>query len=215
MTSPRPTPTSDEVLAVMECFRYGDVEEGDFEDIKRFYDLYGSEALAQLKDERGNTALHMAGGNGHTEIVEWLVPKLPIESLSIQNESLSTPLHWIAINYHLSILHVVCPLLPIEAFSIRNKHDKTAVEEAEEACESLVVPEGQEDSPLGLERVKREKCVGYLLGCMGLGVKKPTGGDETKAEETEVAGVRVEDEDKMRELERQAERIKLEQESKR
>lgn len=50
----------------MDCFRYGDIEEGDFEDIKRFTAAYGDDVLAELRDDRGNTALHMAGGNGHT-----------------------------------------------------------------------------------------------------------------------------------------------------
>lgn len=111
-------------------------------------------------------------------------------------------------------------MLPIEDFSIKNKHGKTAVEEAEEACESLTVPEGQEESELGKERVKREKVVGYLLGCMGLGVRKPTGGDESKAEEAEPAseGVKVSSDPKeaeaMKALEEQAEKIKLEQDEK-
>lgn len=58
--------SQDEILAVMDCFRYGDLEEGDFEDIKRFTSAYGDQVLAELVDDRGNTALHMAGGNGHT-----------------------------------------------------------------------------------------------------------------------------------------------------
>ncbi|GAA6013433.1 hypothetical protein JCM11491_006077 [Sporobolomyces phaffii] len=215
----QPQPSQDEILAVLDCFRYGDVEEGDFEDIKKFTAAYGDSVLAELKDDRGNTPLHLAGGNGHEEIVSWLIPRLPVSALSLQNSSLSTPLHWIALNYHLAVLHLVCPRLPLAAFSIRNKHGKTAVEEAEEACESLTVPEGEEDSPLGLERVKREKCVGYLLGCMGLGVKKPTGGDETKAEEEpagdgDVSVSSAKERDAMKALEEQAERIKLEQDEK-
>lgn len=35
-------------------------------DIQRFAAHYGDEWLAKAKDDRGNTALHMAGGNGHT-----------------------------------------------------------------------------------------------------------------------------------------------------
>lgn len=59
-------PSQDEILAVLDCFRYGDIEEGDFEDIKKFTAAYGDQVLAELRDDRGNTALHMAGGNGHT-----------------------------------------------------------------------------------------------------------------------------------------------------
>lgn len=153
------------------------------------------------------------------EIVSWLLLRLPVSSLSIQNSSQSTPLHWIALNYQLPVLQLLCPLLPLADFSIKNKHGKTAVEEAEEACESLTVPEGQEESELGKERVKREKVVGYLLGCMGLGVKSPTGGDDSKAEEApaESGEVKVSDkaqQDAMKALEEQAQKIKLEQEEK-
>lgn len=83
----------------------------------------------------------------------------------------------------------------------------------------MSVPEGQEESELGKERVKREKCVGYLLGCMGLGVKKPTGGDESKAEEETESTVTGGDSGKaeqeaMKKLEEQAQKIKLEQDEK-
>jgi len=63
MTTSKPSP--EETQAVLECFRYGDLEEGDFEDIKKFTEAYGNEVLNELKDERGNTALHLCGGNGH------------------------------------------------------------------------------------------------------------------------------------------------------
>lgn len=70
--------------------------------------------------------------------------------------------------------------------------------------------------------MRREKVVGYLLGCMGLGVKKPTGGDDSKAEEAEPetgADVKVSDSDRkeqeaMKALEEQAQKIKLEQDEK-
>lgn len=52
------------------------------------------------------------------------------------------------------------------------------MQEAEEACESWIVEDGGEKTDRGRERVRREVVVGYLLGCMGLGVKKPVVGDE-------------------------------------
>lgn len=154
-----------------------------------------------------------------TEIVKWLLPRLPAPALVAQNSALSTPLHWIAINYHLAILELLCPLLPPSAFEIKNHHGKTAVEEAEEACEALIVAEADQDTPKGQERVRREKSVAYILGCMGLGVKKPTGGDESKAEETDgdvsvAAGATGSSEGDVRRLTEQAEKIKLEQEDK-
>ncbi|GAA5918368.1 hypothetical protein JCM5296_000019 [Sporobolomyces johnsonii] len=221
--NPRPVPTAAELSEVLDCFRYGDLAQGDFDDIRRFADTYGDDALLDVKDDRGNTALHMAGGNGHAEIVAWLLPRLPASALTAQNSALSTPLHWIALNYHLAVLELLCPLLPLEAFSIANTHGKTAVQEAEEACEAFVVGEADQETDKGRERVRREKVVGYLLGCMGLGVKKPTGGDEAKAEEVQDGeGLKAEAEagkgeegETVRRLAEQAERLKLEQEAKR
>ncbi|GAA5941394.1 hypothetical protein JCM3775_004915 [Rhodotorula graminis] len=216
MATTRPEPSQDELAALLECCRYGDLDQGDFDDIKQFAHQYGDHWLANAKDDRDNTPLHMAAGNGHTEIVSWLLPRLPLAALSAQNTALSTPLHWACLNYHLAVLELLCPLLPLAAFDLKNHHGKTAVQEAEEACEALVVGEDDQDTPLGKERVRREKCVGYVLGCMGLGVKAPTGGDDAKAEEApsddkagEVAGA---DDETVKRLAEQADKLKLEQE---
>lgn len=122
---------------------------------------------------KGEANLHLP-----TEIVSYLLPLLPLSALSTPNTALSTPLHWTSLNYHLSCLRLLCPLLSAPAFTLRNGHQKTAVEEAEEACEAFVVDEGEEGSERGKERVRREVVVGYLLGVMGLGVKKMSGKDE-------------------------------------
>lgn len=153
------------------------------------------------------------------EIVSWLLPRLPSAALSAQNTALSTPLHWACLNYHLAVLELLCPLLPLSAFDLKNHHGKTAVQEAEEACEALVVGEDDQDTPLGKERVRREKCVGYVLGCMGLGVKAPTGGDDAKAEEAPASEDKAgeagaADDETVKRLSEQAEKIKLEQEDK-
>ncbi|BGP39528.1 hypothetical protein JCM10450v2_003494 [Rhodotorula kratochvilovae] len=216
MSAPAPTPSQDELSALLECFRYGDVEQGDFDDIRAFAEQYGDEWLVEAKDDRGNSPLHMAAGNGHEEIVAWLLPRLPPSALIAQNSALSTPLHWAALNYHLPVLHLLCPLLPLSAFEIKNHHGKTAVQEAEEACEALLVGEEDQDTPKGRERVRREKCVGYILGCMGLGVKAPTGGDEDQAQEAEgeVKAGAGEGDETVKRLTEQAEKIKLEQEAK-
>lgn len=62
---PRPTPSDEEVAALLDCFRYGDLEQDDLGDIQRFAEHYGDRWLAEARDDRGNTPLHMAGGNGH------------------------------------------------------------------------------------------------------------------------------------------------------
>ncbi|BGP15555.1 hypothetical protein JCM10213_001354 [Rhodosporidiobolus nylandii] len=212
-TSSTAQPSAEELAGLLDCFRYGDVEQGDFDDIKAFEAAYGASWFAEAKDENGNTALHLAAGNGHQEIVSYLLPLLPPSALIAQNAGLSTPLHWAALNFHLSILQSLCPLLPLDAFSIKNQHGKTAVQEAEEATESLLVTEEDQETEKGKERVRREKAVGYLLGCMGLGVKAPSGGDDAKVEDAE-GPVKAEaggDDATVKRLTEQAEKIKLEQ----
>lgn len=103
------------------------------------------------------------------DITTYLLEQLPPTALIAPNAAQSTPLHWISLNYHLPILRLLCPLLPPSAFDLLNGRHKTAVQEAEEGCESWTVGEGNEDTDRGRERIRREEVVGYLLGCMGLG----------------------------------------------
>lgn len=129
-------------------------------------------------------------------IVEYLLPLLPPSALVATNNALSTPLHWIALNYHLSVLRALCPLLPPPAFDAKNMHGKSPVQEAEEGCESWIVEDGAEASDRGRERVRREVCVGYILGCMGLGEKKDKVGKEDAPDATgEDAAAAEEDEE--------------------
>ncbi|KAI5475517.1 Ankyrin repeat containing protein [Pseudohyphozyma bogoriensis] len=201
-----PTPSTEQIDELILCARYGEAD--DLADLKTFVETYGPHWLAEAKDERGNTCLHMAGGNGHVDIVSYLLPLLPIESLSATNNALSTPLHWIALNYHLPVLRLLCPLLPPSALTLKNAKGKTAVQEAEEACESWIVEEGGEQSERGRERVRREVAIGYLLGCMGLGVKK--GGEDEEGKEGEDEVISSKDVDKkMEELAETIEKVKV------
>ena len=54
------TPTQDELADFLMSCRF---DEG--EDVRAFLKTYAVEGLTAAKDERGNTALHMACGNGH------------------------------------------------------------------------------------------------------------------------------------------------------
>jgi ankyrin repeat protein len=56
----KPTPTQEELDDILLSARFGEVDE-----IKAFGEQYGWDALAGARDERGNSALHMACGNGH------------------------------------------------------------------------------------------------------------------------------------------------------
>ncbi|KAM0756061.1 hypothetical protein T439DRAFT_320751 [Meredithblackwellia eburnea MCA 4105] len=209
------TPTAEELEELIQCARYGEQE--DLDDMVTFVAKYGNDYLATAKDDRGNSCLHMACANGHIKTLELLLPHLPSSALIATNSSQSTPLHWAALNFHLPILRVLCPLLPPAAFEMKNSKGKTPVQEAEEATESWVVEEGGEKTDRGKERVRREVVVGYLLGCMGLGVKKPTT-DLSKAEEGEEEGEEAKEvkdvreqigEDKVQKVTEEVERIRL------
>ncbi|KDE07110.1 hypothetical protein MVLG_02680 [Microbotryum lychnidis-dioicae p1A1 Lamole] len=211
----KPQPTSEEISELLLCARYGDEE--DLEEMRAFVDKYGAEWLADAKDERGNTCLHLSGANGHNRIISYLLPHLSPTSLTASNEALSTPLHWISLNYHLSTLHLLCPHLPRSAYDLKNLKGKTAVQEAEEACESFVVEEKDQDTPRGKERVRREKVVGYLLEKMGLGVGKVGEGESGRAvegEEVIEAESAEGNEEEIERLTKEAERIELEQKEK-
>lgn len=53
-------PTEDEREDVILASRYGDLE-----DIRQFVDTFGVSALAEARDENGNSVLHMCCANGH------------------------------------------------------------------------------------------------------------------------------------------------------
>ena len=55
------TPTVEQKEDILLSARYGELEE-----VQEFVKAFGSEFLAGVRDENGNTVLHMACGNGHT-----------------------------------------------------------------------------------------------------------------------------------------------------
>lgn len=55
-----PLPPQEEQEDVLLACRYGDLK-----DVQAFCAAYGPGALAEARDEHGNTVLHMACGNGH------------------------------------------------------------------------------------------------------------------------------------------------------
>ncbi|KAI0301764.1 ankyrin repeat-containing domain protein, partial [Multifurca ochricompacta] len=77
---------------ILSC-RYGDID-----DVKSFIDRFGTDFIGQVRDDHGNTLLHMASANGHTELLNILLPIVPSSLLSAQNNSGSTALHWAALN---------------------------------------------------------------------------------------------------------------------
>ncbi|KAI0079235.1 cytoplasmic protein [Panus rudis PR-1116 ss-1] len=80
---------------------------GDLEDIQRFVDNFGAEALTEVRDESGNTVLHMVSANGHIDALEYLLSVLPAPLLSTPNHAGSTPLHWAALNSQLAVVQTL------------------------------------------------------------------------------------------------------------
>jgi uncharacterized protein len=52
--------SEDEKEDVLLACRYGDIE-----DVKQFVEKFGSQPLADIRDDNNNSVLHMACGNGH------------------------------------------------------------------------------------------------------------------------------------------------------
>ncbi|KAJ6497394.1 ankyrin repeat-containing domain protein [Mycena sanguinolenta] len=92
-------PTMEEQEEFLLSCRYGDLDE-----VKQFIDQFGPAAAAEIRDDNGNTALHMLCGNGHADVLDYLLPIIPPTLLSTGNSAKSTPLHWAALNSHLDIV---------------------------------------------------------------------------------------------------------------
>ncbi|KIY46157.1 ankyrin [Fistulina hepatica ATCC 64428] len=93
------SPSDDDIEEFLLSCRYGDLD-----DVKAFHSRFGDEAVACSRDDNGNTAVHMACGNGHTDVLDFLLPHVPASLLAVQNATGSTALHWAALNAHIDVL---------------------------------------------------------------------------------------------------------------
>ncbi|KAJ4471504.1 hypothetical protein J3R30DRAFT_3660224 [Lentinula aciculospora] len=93
-----PAPSSEDKEEIFISCRYGDIE-----DVQEYVQKFGAETLSEIRDDNGNTILHMISGNGHTDLLIYLLPLISPSLLSTTNNASSTPLHWAALNSHLSI----------------------------------------------------------------------------------------------------------------
>lgn len=100
---------------------------GDLDDLRAFVDTFGKEALAEARDERGNTVLHMCCGNGHLGM--WiLLPYLPLFS---PNEI--TQDTWLTMSIscdcllRVDVLKYLLPLVPPSHLSVTNETGSPAM----------------------------------------------------------------------------------------
>ncbi|KAE9963450.1 hypothetical protein BLS_009269 [Venturia inaequalis] len=130
----------EEIDDVLYCARANDLEE-----LKSFISTldtkYTSESpasiiLAAVDSETGNNAAHYACGNGHQDVIKYLLSQFPADSspsskslLIAQNKAGNTALHWAALNGHLEMVKLL--LQSGADVSILNVVGHDAVYEAE------------------------------------------------------------------------------------
>ena len=118
MSTPTATsPSQEEVEDFLLSCRYGELE-----DVQAFVEKFGDEALESARDDRGNSAVHMFCGNGHSgmsldsmrkteltikDVLKYLLPRLSASILSATNENGSPPLHWAILNNHVAIVQLL------------------------------------------------------------------------------------------------------------
>ncbi|MCQ2821174.1 MAG: ankyrin repeat domain-containing protein [archaeon] len=111
--------TNEEFL--LECARFDELDELK----KAMKDM--KDLNVNYKDFRGNTALHMASANGHSEMVLYLLKELKC-NINETNNSNSTALSWAALNGQKDVVNIL--LNNGADTTIKNKSGKTASEEA-------------------------------------------------------------------------------------
>ncbi|KAI5116040.1 hypothetical protein M0805_004978 [Coniferiporia weirii] len=98
-----PGPTVEEQEDVLLACRYGDLD-----DVRQFVETYGIDALAAVRDDNGNTVLHMTCGNGHEDVLAYILNAgIPGALLGEANGAGSTALHWAAVNEQLGTVRAL------------------------------------------------------------------------------------------------------------
>ncbi|CAD6580627.1 MAG: hypothetical protein TREMPRED_002789 [Tremellales sp. Tagirdzhanova-0007] len=95
-------PSQDDVEDFLLSCRYGELDE-----VKSFIEQFGRAAVAIARDERGNTAIHMCCGNGHVDVLTYILPHIPPTLLSQTNAASSPPIHWAVSNNHVLVIRLL------------------------------------------------------------------------------------------------------------
>lgn len=129
------TLSAEEIEYILEEARYGELES-----LESIFKEIDNKLLLTIKDEDESTVLHMAAGNGHIEVVKFILSIL--EKLAKndtdckksfvdgQNRSGNTALHWASLNGKLEVVKLLCDRYDADAF-IKNKAGHDSIYEAE------------------------------------------------------------------------------------
>ncbi|KAG8220516.1 cytoplasmic protein [Butyriboletus roseoflavus] len=122
-------PTEDDQQDLLLSCRYGDLP-----DIQLFVSTFSPDAINAIQDDNGNTVLHMVAGNGHTDVLSYLLPLVSPRLLIRQNHAGSTPLHWAVVNQHLEVMQALVQFSSgpgIGMIDIKNAAGRSPLGEAE------------------------------------------------------------------------------------
>lgn len=89
---------------IVEFARYGELQ--IIEELERLDLLH---RLREATDSRGNTALHMAAANGHTEVVRFILKAVGDDKAFVNrlNSENNTALHWACLNGHADVVQAL------------------------------------------------------------------------------------------------------------
>ncbi|KAJ1969610.1 ankyrin repeat-containing protein [Dimargaris xerosporica] len=138
--SPTESPQQD-IGELVECARYG-----EFDEMRTAVDTLlathanvfpNASALLVQPNQAGNTALHMAAANGHLEIMQYLLDRLPPTGVNGTNQEGNTALHWASITGNIDAVQLLLnrnadPLL-------KNAQGRTPMSEAQQLGKESVV----------------------------------------------------------------------------
>lgn len=123
----------------IDCVNY-DAREGDLETLQAIFEEIGHAEILNIKDAVTlSTPIHMAAGNGHADVLEFLLSLVPPEKArqlaSGVNDTGNTPLHWASYNGHTQVVEILCEKYDADPF-LKNSLGHDSIYEAENSSRS-------------------------------------------------------------------------------